>query len=152
MKKTLSFAAILLMLASAFTCRKDKENEPTEIPFTEYSLTGTDCQWTNLDYDGKVIVINSKAELEKYVTCTSGSYPEIDFAKYTLLLAHGGAQNGIGKITTSLYQNSANKYTLNVKISLGFTMVAEPWLIGIIVSKLPKDAEINLNTQLSHEI
>jgi heat shock protein HslJ len=35
MKKVLSFAAILLMLASAFTCGKEDEKESTEIPLVE---------------------------------------------------------------------------------------------------------------------
>jgi hypothetical protein len=98
MKKTLlQTAAILLILAGMIiACGKEKEEEKTiEIPFTEYSLIGTSCQWSNLGYDGKLIVINSNAELENYVICTDGAFPEIDFSKNTLLLASGCTISGI---------------------------------------------------------
>jgi hypothetical protein len=148
--KILQTAAVLLVLAAGFSsCKKEKENEPVEISFTEYSLAGISCWWTNFDF-GKVTIINSNAELEKYVTCTEGTLPEIDFSKNTLLRAGGGTTNGVAKITTSFYQNSDNKYTLNVKILLNFTMVAEGWAIGIVVPKLSDKAEINLNVSQSH--
>jgi hypothetical protein len=144
MKKILRFAAILLVMASAFTCAKEKENEPIEIFFTEYSLAGASCRWTNFDL-GKVTIINSNAALEEYVTCTEGTFPEIDFSKNTLLRA-GGTSHSVHKIT--FYQNSADKYTLNITLSYNFTMIAVGWSIGIVVPKLPNNAEINLNVQL----
>jgi hypothetical protein len=33
------------------------EKEPVEFSFTEYSLAEINCQWTNLGFDNKVIVI-----------------------------------------------------------------------------------------------
>jgi hypothetical protein len=147
----LKLTAILLILAGSFSCR-EKEEKVIEIPFTEYSLMGTSCQWTNLAYKGKVIVVNSNEELEQYVTCTEGSCPEIDFAKNTLLLANGGTTNGVNKITPSFFQNSTYKYQLNVTILLDFTMVAQGWHISIIVPKLPNQAEIILDVkQIDYE-
>ncbi|MDR0763074.1 MAG: hypothetical protein LBF01_01070, partial [Bacteroidales bacterium] len=67
MKKTiLKKSAILLILAGMIIACKEEENKPIEIPFTEYSLAETSCQWINLDYDNKIIVINSNEELENY--------------------------------------------------------------------------------------
>jgi hypothetical protein len=139
-----------LFILSAGCADNGKENEPTEIPFTEYSLTGTDCRWANLDYNGNVIVINSKTEIEKYLVCTNDSYPDVDVANKTLLLVHGRATSGVGQITYSFYHHYANQYTLNVNVSLGFTTVAQPWSIGIVVSKLPSDVKIELNIQSSY--
>jgi hypothetical protein len=152
MKKViLKTAAILLILAGGMiACGKEKEEEKTiEIPFTEYSLVGTSCQWTNLGYDGKVITINSNAELEKYITCTDGTFPEIDFSKNTLLLASGKATSGIGKITPSFYRNSDNKYTLNISILIGIAAIVQNWSISIVAPTLPDNAEIDFNISQS---
>jgi hypothetical protein len=151
-------AIMLILTGSLVSCGEEKEpteipfTEPVEIPFTEYSLVDANCGWTsrwNISVDN-VIVVNSKTELKKYVTCMDDNYPEIDFTKNTLLLAHGSTSNGVAGITPSFYQNSANQYTLNVKVLLDFTMVAQGWSIYIVVSKLPEKAKINLNVQQSH--
>jgi hypothetical protein len=139
MKKTIStlkFAVILLLLAGMMiACGKEKENEPTEIPFTEYSLT-ENCEWTNLNYDNKVIVINSETELENYVICTEGSFPEIDFAENTLLLVSGGAGSR-NEFTYTLVKNSDNKYTLKVRIrSSALLPAVTPWIISVTTAKI----------------
>jgi hypothetical protein len=151
----LTAAALLsvsLLTAGITGCGKSSKIN-LEIPFTEYSLAYAGCQWTNLGYDSKskVNVINSETEVEKHLTCTEGeSFPEIDFAKNTLLLARGIATSGVGKITGSFYQSYANQYSLNIKISLGITAVMQPWSIGIVVSKLPVNVKINLNVLSSY--
>jgi hypothetical protein len=148
---TLCMIVMTLFIMSTGCANDEKEKEekePAEISFTEYSLTGAECQWTNPDnYDSKVTVINNKTTLEKYVVCDDGSYPEIDFAKNTLLLAQGTATSGVGNITPLFYRNSANQYTLNVKVSLGITAIAERWSRAIAVSKLSENAQINLDVQ-----
>ena len=62
---------LLLFFTAIFSSCKDKPDEPNypfKISFEEYSLEGTQCQWTNLSYNDKVIVINSNEELGKYIT------------------------------------------------------------------------------------
>ena len=113
--KTLIFTAFLLILAVSVACKK-KEQYPIEIPFTEYSLTES-CQWTNFICD-KIIIINSSKELENYVICAEENYPEIDFSKYTLLIANGHTPNGILEVSNRLLQLSANKYKLDIEIQL----------------------------------
>ncbi|MCL2312820.1 MAG: hypothetical protein FWC41_10115, partial [Firmicutes bacterium] len=67
MKPTLlKLATFLLMVAVAFafaSCEKPVEptkpkppqpKYPIDVPFTEYSLDGTNCEWQNLPYDDKV--------------------------------------------------------------------------------------------------
>ena len=115
------------------------------IPFEEYSLEETSCQWVNLNYDGQIIVINSAEELENYTSCTEGSYPEIDFSKYTLLLASGRVTCNITKITKQLHQISGNEYILCVDIKMGLTGYPEKWLISIIIPKLSHSSVVTLN-------
>jgi hypothetical protein len=148
---TLCIIVVSLFIMGAECADNGKENELKEIPCKEYSLVDIDCQWTNLNYDGNVIVINNKTTMEKYVTCTNDSHPEIDFANNTLLLVHGTATSGgAGNIIPSFYQNYAGQYTLNVKVSLGITAIMQPWSTGIIVSKLPANVKINLNIQYDY--
>jgi hypothetical protein len=146
-QKFLNIAAIVLILAGVIACKKETGTDPIEIPFTEYSFGETFCQWTNLNKDKKVIVINSDAEMEEYVTCEEGDYyPNIDFSKNTLLLAHGIAPQNIGSKNTALFRYSAAEYELKITISIGSMMVMEDWRISILVSKIPNDATINLKT------
>jgi hypothetical protein len=117
-----------------------------DIPFTEYSLEGTSCQWENLNYDETVIIINSAEELENYISCTEGSYPEIDFSQYTLLLVSGETPNGIEEITVKdLQQLSANEYELNIEILLNDATVLQKWTIALVVEKLSGESAVELN-------
>ena len=121
------------------------ENYPKEVLFEEYSLEETSCRWTNLNYDKSLIVINSNEELENYISCSNGNYPEIDFTKYTLLLAKGGGTSGIAAFEKQLQQTSINKYFLYVDITRNMTTVPQGWFISIKVQKLPQNTIITLN-------
>jgi len=142
-KKILIITTTLLILAGGFSSCKDK-NELVEIPFTEYSLIGTQCQWTNLDYNGKVIIINSSAELEKYIDCVEGIYPEIDFSKWTLLLAHGMENHLVYPKYKSLQQHSTQSYVMKVNLEPAFATVITYWQVPIIVNKIADDVVIEL--------
>ncbi|MCL2042077.1 MAG: hypothetical protein FWG84_08610 [Bacteroidales bacterium] len=120
---------------------------PIDIPFEEYSLEGSACEWTNLGYDETVIIINSEEELENYISCTEGNYPEIDFSQYTLLLASGWSTKGIYYIGIEFSKDTAHDYTLNVIIHTDAADVASPWLISIITSKIDNGTTIILNVQ-----
>ncbi len=147
----LQFAVLLLALVGS-VCACDEKNEPVEIPFTEYSLDGTLlCEWTNLDYDNKVIIINSNEELENYVNCMDGSnYPEVDFSKYTLLLAKGRATSGIADIAKRFIKVAENNYSFNIDITLNMNTVAPLWTAGILISKISLDAIVLLNVVIHH--
>ena len=123
---------------------------PLEINFTEYSLDGTSCQWINLNYDESLIIINSNEELENYIHCTEGTYPEIDFSKHILLLASGKTNFKIAEIIIkNLLQFSINKYKLNLDIFLkDTTTIDETWMVALIVEKLNEESmvELKLNT------
>ena len=145
MKTTLlKLTAFLLIIAGNFVSCGKENNAPVEIPFTEYSLDGTLCQWTNLGYNDEVIIINSSAALESYLTNTDGGYPIIDFSKQTLLLVSGEAANGIRDISQKLQQVST-KYVLDIEITLNEATFAQEWVIALVTSKLNESKNIELN-------
>jgi len=142
--KLLKFTAFLLIIAGWFASCGKENNGPVEIPFTEYSLAGTLCQWTNLGYNDKVIIINSSAALENYLTNTGSSYPIIDFSKQTLLLASGTTTTGIAGIAKKLQQIST-RYVLDIEITLNEATFAQEWIVALVTSKLNESKNIELN-------
>jgi hypothetical protein len=119
--------------------------EPIEIPLTEYTFAGTSCQWktsiANVISD-KVIVINSGEELENYVVCAEGSYPEIDFEKHSLLLTRARVYQGISNIKERLQQLSANEFRLTIEIELNETRVISERNIAVVAEKINETSTI----------
>jgi hypothetical protein len=113
------------------------------IPISDLSLP-EGCNWQNLKAD-TVYLINSKTELSAYLSCPIEDIPDIDFDNHSLVLAHGWAINGINDITKILRQISPTEYTLVIKITLDDTMVAPPWYVTFLTSKLPDNTKINFN-------
>jgi hypothetical protein len=129
----------MLFAAGNFACEKTEiKNIPVE--FTEYSLEGTECQWKNLGYDGKVIIINNSDELEKYITSKDGNIPYVDFSKQTLLLA-SDSDKDVKNIDAAFFKSAANQYTVKVSIRYGDAAVMTNWTLAILTSKIP-DASI----------
>jgi hypothetical protein len=106
----------------------------------------TQCQWINLAYDSKIILINSNEELEKHITCTdNNNFPAIDFSEHTLLLVSGKTNNGICEINAiDLQQLSADKYELNIEITLNDATDIEEWATAFIVKKLNERSNVEL--------
>ena len=141
----IKFTIVFLVVAVSFySCQNKENNDPVDIPFTEYSLAGTSCQWTNLNYDDKVIVISSSEELGRYLTSAESGFPAIDFSKHSLLLASGTTTNAISDISKSLQQLAA-KYVLDAEITLNSIPVAQQWVIALVISKLNERSNIELN-------
>ena len=122
------------------------QDYPIEIPFTEYSITGTSCQWTNFE-SNKGIIINSDEKLQNYIVCADDDYSKIDFSEHSLLLVRVGATSGIRYIDINFFKETANEYTLNVLIHTDMTAVAPGRLISIIVPKIDDEVTITLNVQ-----
>jgi hypothetical protein len=166
MKTTLlKLTAFLLILASiSSSCNPEEEpdvNEvksrpyyPRNVSFEEYSLDGTSCQWANLPYDEQVIVINSKEELEKFITCTEGSFPEIDFFNNTLLLVSGEKNMGIHEVVVEKFKQMArNQYELEVKVSLDELKPDTKWCSAFTTNKIHKENFVELKlTTIAHLI
>jgi len=122
---------------------KWREVKLIDIPITEYSLESTSCQWESFAPD-TVIVINSDAELENYLTCTD--YPAVDFNLYSLLLVRGSTDYGtISHIIKDLARLSAKEYRLNIKVQANDTSATEEWILAVLVPKLPQNSTVSLN-------
>ena len=121
------------------------ENYPKEIPFTEYSLAGTSCQWRNFESD-KVIVINSDEELQNYIVCADDNYSKIDFSRYSLMCAMGTSPSSPPEVSiTQLLQTSDNEYALHFTVRPGVLGTPGPWFISIKIPKLSQNAIVTLN-------
>jgi len=132
----------------------EKNPIPTDegdISFTEFSLDGTSCQWnitsiiTNNGLKDGVIIINSMQELEKFIVCLDGNYPEINFSKHSLLLAFGVSWNVITEISKTFHQQSTN-YVLNVEMTvLKNANYRQKWSIALVTNKLSDESNVELN-------
>lgn len=103
--------------------------------------------WKNMD-NGTVYVVNSAADLEKYLA-GENPLPEIDFSNMTLLLMRGQATNGITSI-----ENRLSKYnttlTLHTSISLNLTEVAEPWCVALLINKIPGTYKVKADVKYNY--
>ena len=155
-KNFIKLAAFLLVVAGIVaSCNPpEPDTEPNAYPkvisFTEYSLQETSCQWTNLPYNEKVIVINSSEALEKYLSCTEKTYPAVDFSKYSLLLTSGYVTNTVSEIIVKdLKQVSSHKYILNLDFDLKYKDDTEPWNTALMIEKLSDNCDVVLNLTLT---
>jgi hypothetical protein len=141
----INIAASFLILCTGCT-DNGKEKEPVKISFTEYSLAFTDCWWTNIDYDDRVIIIiNSEKKLQKYISyMQTVTIPKIDFAKNTLILACGYTTSGIQYLSKKLFLHG-NRYILEVKITLNDLAVMERWNIALVTDKFDDICYADLN-------
>ena len=129
-----------------------KAGDTTEVSYTEYSLSGTSCEWNFTKEDSDIIVVNSREELEKYIVCDGEcTAPSVDFEKHSLVIAHGGCTNGIHQIGVSKFVKFADeKYGLYIDIVMGWTDAPELWTKALLVEKWDKLYTINLNVDVRY--
>ena len=120
--------------------------EYTNVPYMEYSLWGTQCEWQLPNENNNIIIVNSDEELARYIASETGdSYPTVDFTKYTMIIAHGGVPQGIYKtLIESLQQVSDTEYRLNIDVVLTMTDAPELWTKAILVDKWDRLSTVNL--------
>ncbi|MDR3287562.1 MAG: hypothetical protein LBT27_08980 [Prevotellaceae bacterium] len=139
----LKLTAVLLCLAGSFAC-KQNETDSNNIPFIDYSLAGIDCKWEIIN-DNEIIIINSKEEMDKYVTFYPDYEPEIDFNKSTLLLTKISTTYGVGSLSKKFYEIES-KYILDVTIVLNDATVVESRYIFMVTNKLKhQNVELKVN-------
>jgi hypothetical protein len=122
------------------------KKDAIEIPYTEYSLSETSCQWKNIQSD-KVIIINNDEELQGYLICTDDDYSKIDFSKHSLLLLKGMASSYPVTHIDINFSEAINEYKLDLIVYTGMATMPSSWLTSIIVPKINDGAEIILNLQ-----
>ena len=126
---------------------------PIDVPFTEYSLEETMCnwlsltqeEWEDLNSEPQVIIINSDSELKNYLSCAFGesSYPEVNFSRQTLLLARGMISRGY-LVCSGLQQLSEQKYEMKVDCFTNWLPSFATWYVPIIVNKLSEECTVEL--------
>jgi len=133
--------AIALLLIGTISCAKEEK----EVSFAKYSLLDAylrfNCQFiTPLS----VLIINDEKELEENLAC-SFVYPPVDFSKYTMLIVRGTANKAVSFVDVTRFHHVGKKYSIDITVYFNNSQSAESWAIALLVSKLPKDAIINLN-------
>ena len=119
---------------------------PIEIPFTEYSIPWQ-CLWRFEagEYCGKVVIINNKEEFEKHFNCWNVTLSEIDFSKYSLLLAQGMGDIWYYPTYKSLQQISAQNFVLEVNLLPTVITNISGWKAAVLIDKIPDDMNVELN-------
>ena len=146
--KTLQIIAIaIIAMIIAVACNSDSEPQPKEITFTEYSLSGTDCEWIQLknSNDIELIIINSDEKLDDYIRCPMGKErPAVDFSKYSLLLARGVYPYYTYPNRINLQQLLLENYVMTVNLMPTVISVITPWQTAIIVDKAVEKGSVKL--------
>jgi len=134
----------MMFIALATSCNPE-EKYPKDISFTEYSLDETLCQWANLPYNSKVIIINSKDELKKYLEGNISDLPAIDFSKQSLLLASGKTEKGVPEISVNrLLLNSSDNALLSIDIGVNNIDDGNSWCVAIVIDKIKSLRNVEL--------
>ncbi|GHU97576.1 hypothetical protein FACS1894156_9070 [Bacteroidia bacterium] len=150
-----ALACLLFICAFSFVgcALQDGENsydlnpqqEATIVDMQDFSLSLISCSVKR--EDSVVYLINSKGEFLNIISC-GGDAPEIDFDKYTLLVATKGVHGGVFEHTKQLVQIAENEYHLNVDVILDMTGINGDYVVvSVLVSKLLSNATIRLNVQ-----
>ena len=146
--KTLPIISVAIMaMTIAVACDSDSEPQPKEISFTEYSLSGTDCEWIQLENsnDVELIIINSDEKLNNYIQCPIGkNRPAVDFSKRSLLLARGVCLYYTYPNRINLKQFYNESYVMTVNLMPSVMSVITPWQTAIIVDKAVIKGNIKL--------
>ena len=105
--------------------------------------------WTNLNHDNTVIIINSDSKLKEYFVGTGDNYPNINFSKQTLLIASGMTPYGLyRKNIKGLQRILGNRYNLNIELYMGDTANIDNWAVALITKKISDNADIKLNVKI----
>ena len=156
---------VCMLLFTMVSCESSKEpyaldeaedEEVVNATFTEFSLSGTSCEWIRIEFlapppapfsmISRLIIVNSNEELRNHIVCT-GEYelPIIDFSKHTLLLVRAVTSTGISSVCVDFQQTSPQKYVLNVNLRVNDATVIGDWQTAIIVDKLQETDNVKLN-------
>jgi hypothetical protein len=116
---------------------------PVNLDVSDFSLTGTNCNWNWQTFQkDSFVVINSKEEFVARIICQDDNVPAIDFEKHSLLFTWGSTTSGVHSISKHLKQTSKNDYQLSIDVILNDATVAEGWRISILTPKLSSTANI----------
>ena len=148
MKKLKLIISVIMFAVCFSSCISNDENifsEPREIPLLDYSLYET-CVWNHegLRTENMVFIVNDNKTLQKHLSCSVVSYPNVDFSKNTLLFAKGLPQCcNPSNLEAFFFQNGKNEFTLQVNYKLGI-FGPYPWTIAFLIPRISDKANIKL--------
>jgi len=118
----------------------------TEIPIDIYSLAGTMCELINI-FPETIRIINSNEAFENNITCFEGTFPEIDFSNYTLLIARGNSPSSPSNLlSSSFFKNEGTReYVLKLTIHKGMLGMPSIWQYSFIVPKITDEEIVTLS-------
>ena len=120
------------------------EDYPREIPFTEWLIPWV-CfgSFVSGEYSGKVFIINNKEELEEHIRCSDWLF-EVDFSKYTLLLARGVRDSWHYAVPVSLTQTSVQNFVMELTLIPTSMPFRTSWNAPILVERISDNINIGL--------
>lgn len=113
-------------------------------PLTVIRIIPPNCWNPQIVRPHVLYIINSTEELFTYLSCNN-DIPEINFDKYSLLVARGGATSNINDVHGALQQISTNKYKWMIDANVGYATVPGIWIVAILTPKLLNSAAIELD-------
>lgn len=134
------FWILLLLPIALFSCSGEDETEDEGDAISDVVLNSGD-EWIETT-SGVVFVINTQEELEQYIDSKSGSYPEIDFNRFSVLkVSHYSPKYivriGEPKLTN---KNKANEYLFTADIIINIADEAPRYDVVVKCPKLGKEA------------
>jgi hypothetical protein len=118
--KKLLYSTLILSLAALVSCNDKEPDYPIDISFTEISVTPT-AHWQDANWENKMIFINSRDEMEKFVA--NANELDINFSKQTLVLARKFYMSSLFKYDDTLLesrfinlQKTKGNYVLNLNV------------------------------------
>ena len=148
--KIKTFLALLLLVIAGCGCSKtDKDTSPEAVIVREIPKITV---YLGNEKFGTYKVIQNRKTLDSAFSnvefSTLEQFKDIDFTTETLLLGYDNYANQ-ADFHFQFVKIKANNYSLTVKIS-GLATKPDTFLYGIVVKKLPNNANISFNIQKSN--
>ncbi|QLF49438.1 hypothetical protein HW278_01305 [Capnocytophaga sp. oral taxon 902] len=148
--KTKTFLALLILVIAGCGCSKtDKDTSPEAVIVREISKIRV---YLGDEKFGTYKVIQNRKTLDSAFSnvefSTLEQFKDIDFTTETLLLGYDNYANQ-ADFHFQFVKIKANNYSLTVKIS-GLATKPDTFLYGIVVKKLPNNANVSFNIQKSN--
>lgn len=146
--RNLILVFIVLFLVSG--CEKSSPAGGTLVTTEDFVLMpGYD--WVTADED-QIYVIRTHEELRNYIESAGGEAEveteiDIDFGKYSLLLASGRTYSGIRDITNTLIRHADGSMTFGIKIFHDAACVSPKWHVPVLISPTLNSGQIKLNVE-----
>ena len=147
MKRVITMSLIMLIILATVGCKKEKAIYPEAVIIKELPV-----MYGAISEHGTVQLIQSQQELNKLFNGDAPTFPEeltnIDFEKSSLAIGTAGDGRDVGKLEHRIKKRDSNKYhySLNVLYS-DAAVVVGPFSFGVIVNKLPDEANIILEVK-----